>query len=472
MTTSERFTPTGVGRTRRSTRNCGRRTVHPHGRGEDVEGTAVVVGSKRFTPTGVGRTPTSRGARARRPVHPHGRGEDPQGEPKPKARQVHPHGRGEDGQDRAHGDGVVRFTPTGVGRTPGVARTSHHHRFTPTGVGRTLKIRLHPRRKPGSPPRAWGGHRRVGGHAGLVRFTPTGVGRTGTDLSQQSALFGSPPRAWGGRRERRARLPARRFTPTGVGRTGTCSAAGRRAAVHPHGRGEDFGAARTSVAALGSPPRAWGGPVAEADEVARRRFTPTGVGRTRHRHRARGRRPVHPHGRGEDVRDMGVKWFVCGSPPRAWGGRPPRRLARPAWRFTPTGVGRTRARARLGAGRRFTPTGVGRTLDHVVDCAGHAVHPHGRGEDEADYDAGRQKAGSPPRAWGGRRSSPGAARAPRFTPTGVGRTTWARSRSALLAVHPHGRGEDVNCSARARSSGGSPPRAWGGRLRVRHDRAA
>ena len=94
---------------------------------------------------------------------------------------------------------------------------------------------------------------------------------------------------------------------------------------------------------------------------------------------------------------------VCGSPPRAWGGRLASGRRGGDGRFTPTGVGRT-SRMRS-AGRmavRFTPTGVGRTPREEETCPRLPVHPHGRGEDDFLPDAERVGV--------------------RFTPTGVGRT--------------------------------------------------
>ena len=73
----------------------------------------------------------------------------------------------------------------------------------------------------------------------MMRFTPTGVGRTPSTRSGRRPDGGSPPRAWGGRRVDRNLAREERFTPTGVGRTRRARRTRGTRAVHPHGRGED-----------------------------------------------------------------------------------------------------------------------------------------------------------------------------------------------------------------------------------------
>ncbi len=175
----------------------------------------------------------------------------------------------------------------------------------------------------GSPPRAWG-QRGVGQRfERCLRFTPTGVGTTSQRQSQEQpkksvhphgrgdnmalvdaflALCGSPPRAWGQRVAAPREGDRFRFTPTGVGTTRCGAEGGRQVSVHPHGRGDNClrrcaretktrftptGVGTTSIKAL----------VALVEE----RFTPTGVGTTQNA--GQGRRQPH------------------GSPPRAWGQR-------------------------------------------------------------------------------------------------------------------------------------------------------
>jgi len=134
---------------------------------------------------------------------------------------------------------------------------------------------------------------------------------------------------------------------------------------------------------------------------------------------------------------------IDGSPPRAWGRR--------AW--TPRWACRT----------RFTPTSVETTTGGTTGAIPKTVHPHGRGDDAAQFLCAFGGGGSPPRAWGrrtrtlalllmstvhphgrgddGRRQRPKGSKQ-RFTPTGVG-TTWRQWRHTPGGgVHPHGRGDD------------------------------
>ena len=520
-----RFTPTGVGRTYSSSGRDREGTVHPHGRGEDVLSAArssSAVGSPprawggqprdlgrrrllRFTPTGVGRTASCMTTTTGTPVHPHGRGEDFTALAAPAGSSVHPHGRGEDSvkdffessssgsPPRAWGgragsaaatDGH-RFTPTGVGRTAPAHRSADHTPVHPHGRGEDMllwwigrvHLPVHPHGRGedlapapvlrvgyGSPPRAWGGPRCSPTSRKRPTVHPHGRGEDEVTDSSSRPSYGSPPRAWGGLV---GRAPARglgRFTPTGVGRTASPQKSVRGVSVHPHGRGEDFEQRPRVLRAVGSPPRAWGGPGSDVGPRVGGRFTPTGVGRTHGHEPVHTSRSVHPHGRGEDFEATHSIAFPTGSPPRAWGGRAALVLALAGLRFTPTGVGRTTLHLRPRAARaqgspprawgglrtreacedalRFTPTGVGRTPELSRAGPQDPVHPHGRGEDSSSSGTRVTGCGSPPRAWGGRR----------------GGSPWPSPGS----VHPHGRGEDLTNRERGRVARGSPPRAWGG----------
>ena len=173
----------------------------------------------------------------------------------------------------------------------------------------------------GTPPRAWGqpGHPRRFQH--LRRYTPTCVGTTDTlreglralpvhphvrgdnILAGNAAedLIGTPPRAWG-------QLPAAAFqkrsywyTPTCVGTTGDPANRLLASAVHPHVRGDNRGARKTSIAAYGTPPRAWGQPLRTPAPLRAERYTPTCVGTTPLWSFWRTARPVHPHVRGDNL---------------------------------------------------------------------------------------------------------------------------------------------------------------------------
>src|SRR5579862_944724 len=172
--------------------------------------------------------------------------------------------------------------------------------------------------------------------------------------------------------------------------------------VHPHTRGEDilFRWRRRNVS--GSPPHAWGRPMAAAASRFQIRFTPTRVGKTHAARRRLWPQTVHPHTRGEDFFAGIGGWPHAGSPPHAWG-----RLEsfRRAWRA-----------------RRFTPTRVGKTYPIGFAFALMSVHPHTRGEDPVKPWLRRGHHGSPPHAWGRRPERQVGSRCKRFTPTRVGKT--------------------------------------------------
>ena len=215
----------------------------------------------------------------------------------------------------------------------------------------------------------------------------------------------------------------------------------RRRAVHPHGRGDNVDAAKRLTIPVGSPPRAWGQCSVAATSGNAIRFTPTGVGTMLRVFVNTTNSTVHPHGRGDNIGSAAWRITRCGSPPRAWGQCNRRALG-----------------ARV---RRFTPTGVGTMRDVQEVCDICTVHPHGRGDNRSSPSNSNHSNGSPPRAWGQCRIRIRAHRPPRFTPTGVGTMTSSRALNRRSPVHPHGRGDNTPCGARAAARAGSPPRAWG-----------
>ncbi len=278
-------------------------------------------------------------------------------------------------------------------------------------------------------------------------------------------MHGSPPRAWG--RPDRGR-PA-------------C----RKAAVHPHVRGDGFPLADTSRGKIGSPPRAWGRRLATGEVFARSWFTPTCVGTAGALSRARQPQSVHPHVRGDGPNASMNIVSTRGSPPRAWG-RPGHQLDSLCQeRFTPTCVGTARRQEPVrplatvhphvrGDGssgssgclsfRRFTPTCVGTAPERICSMPIAAVHPHVRGDGGGVQMPNYPAFGSPPRAWGRLSAAAVGGRPLRFTPTCVGTASWMRSWISAPSVHPHVRGDGYPPPQSAAGHYGSPPRAWG-RLR-------
>ena len=134
---------------------------------------------------------------------------------------------------------------------------------------------------------------------------------------------------------------------------------------------------------------------------------------------------VHPHGRGEHYSASVCKISNAGSSPRAWG-TPRKELIQAAI-------------------SRFIPTGVGNTQTVIPEKFAFSVHPHGRGEHLGVQITAAQIPGSSPRAWGTRRRLRRLRCNLRFIPTGVGNTIACNNTTESTSVHPHGRGEHINC---------------------------
>ena len=185
----------------------------------------------------------------------------------------------------------------------------------------------------------------------------------------------------------------------------------------------------------------------------RYRFTPTCVGKTRARGGQAHRRAVHPHVCGEDEASRAAHNPLKGSPPRVWG--------------------RPHCRRGEGLGSGFTPTCVGKTRRFCRRRLQAAVHPHVCGEDLSQPPDRQLVSGSPPRVWGRPPDSSAGSTHQRFTPTCVGKTPRSRTPSPARPVHPHVCGEDRAGAAGRPGASGSPPRVWGRHehlARVRDDR--
>ena len=234
----------------------------------------------------------------------------------------------------------------------------------------------------------------------------------------------------------------------------------------------------------GSSPRPWGTLVEAHIPVLPQRFIPTPVGNTETMLASKIADAVHPHARGEHGFSVSAPSHATGSSPRPWGTRSGDR-------------GR-------GDVRRFIPTPVGNTSTTICSPAGHAVHPHARGEHSATSGSAAAAFGSSPRPWGTRRPRrplhdscrfiptpvgntransrhsenrpvhphargehfivAGAMKADlRFIPTPVGNTKLLLATQGKETVHPHARGEHAGRAARAQHCRGSSPRPWGTR---------
>ena len=261
-----------------------------------------------------------------------------------------------------------------------------------------------------------------------LRFTPTRVGTTGAMVPHRIVTItrGSPPRAWG----QPVALTLR-----------------RRVTVHPHARGDDSAMGiRRSSTSVGSPPRAWG-----RRQLAQARHERPAHGSPPRAWGRRGRvdqwpvavSAVHPHARGDNDRARARNVAAQSVHPHARGDNagvlsdPP-----PSIRFTPTRVGTTRSPTRPTSSPCGSPPRAwGRRQRDGFGGAAASVHPHARG-DRPRPTALVARATVHPHARG----------------DNVARC-WP---SCARTVHPHARGDNVQVSATAaRADAGSPPRAWG-----------
>jgi len=258
------------------------------------------------------------------PVHPHTRGDivisyfiprSPYGSP--------PHAWGHRDLPLPPPD-IARFTPTRVGtscalRSRDLFSTVHPH------TRGDIYLRVHgPTILYGSPPHAWGHPSSLGIMRSSSRFTPTRVGtsrrrrwiqvpttvhpHTRGDIikhkGQISGIPGSPPHAWGHRCADCHRNPRIRFTPTRVGTSAEQRHWGCSHWVHPHTRGDIQDDITQPGRKLGSPPHAWGHRNPEPYHAAGIRFTPTRVGTSNSFASALEPLSVHPHTRGDILREL------------------------------------------------------------------------------------------------------------------------------------------------------------------------
>src|SRR4030042_990740 len=155
--------------------------------------------------------------------------------------------------------------------------------------------------------------------------------------------------------------------------------------------------------------------------------------------------------RGEYCRGRSNEARLDGSPPHAWGIR----TLFAGTSFIP----------------RFTPTCVGNTRRTISLRPRFAVHPHMRGEYACSSLSSFILFGSPPHAWGIRDSALPDAGGNRFTPTCVGNTLQQLMFWFISTVHPHMRGEYAIATDGEKQHIGSPPHAWGIRIKQNLDEA-
>ena len=108
-----------------------------------------------------------------------------------------------------------------------------------------------------------------------------------------------------------------------------------------------------------------------------------------------------------------------------------------------------------------TPTGVGKTYPPTIALSCIQKHPHGRGEDTAEYRRTGECVETPPRAWGRLNIHHPNEAYPGNTPTGVGKTKACPRKPEPNRKHPHGRGEDPVKVPPVLGMKETPPRAWG-----------
>ena len=191
----------------------------------------------------------------------------------------------------------------------------------------------------------------------------------------------------------------------------------------------------------GSSPRARGTDADRPQQAAQRRFIPAGAGNGCGSTAPPCCTPVHPRGRGERPRDVGINPCGCGSSPRARGTGHPS-----LFQFLP---------------ERFIPAGAGNGSPASRNAPGLAVHPRGRGERRARRLQVAVRGGSSPRARGTGQARLALASADRFIPAGAGNGRWDCAGLMTNPVHPRGRGERGPGYTEGDGWAGSSPRARG-----------
>ena len=167
-------------------------------------------------------------------------------------------------------------------------------------------------------------------------------GRTPTPTptrKEQHVNEGNTPQTWGGGARPDELRTAQGNTPTNVGRSWRHSPRVAFSRKHPHERGEEVRESRPSPCPSETPPRTWGGELAQTDRWFIVGNTPTNVGRSGDDCVCVFHVKKHPHERGEESSHLPKKSPRMETPPRTWGGAQAVRLQAHQDGNTPTNVG-------------------------------------------------------------------------------------------------------------------------------------
>ena len=173
-----RYTPTCVGKTKRSTSRSSRLKVHPHMRGENLDFAPNIITSIGTPPHAWGKPQNCQSADRTRRYTPTCVGKTAVFSSSQNKMTVHPHMRGENVERRTPVALYLGTPPHAWGKLTGCKDPPAENRYTPTCVGKTLycqrlvvTISVHPHMrgensisanfpasKTGTPPHAWGKH--------------------------------------------------------------------------------------------------------------------------------------------------------------------------------------------------------------------------------------------------------------------------------------------------------------------------
>ncbi len=175
------------------------------------------------------------------------------------------------------------------------------------------------------------------------RKHPHGRGEEDRKRGESPGMRETPPRAWGRMVPSAWRMIRLRNTPTGVGKNLPTSNPCKFRRKHPHGRGEEWHAAKFYLGESETPPRAWGRSLSKTQMHKSPGNTPTGVGKNQLSRLVSGCLKKHPHGRGEEGYIARPLWQIKETPPRAWGRIKSSHIVVHREGNTPTGVGKNKA---------------------------------------------------------------------------------------------------------------------------------